>query len=819
MPRLLAELAQDSRYAVRSLLRQPVYALTVVLTFGVGLGANVAVFSLLDATLLRPLPFTRPDELMAVSLRMPVERGFTDMTWSFPKYEMFAREQQSFAATAVWSPAGLTLSRPDGAERLDGETVSSSYFSVLGLRPQMGSLLSPDQDVVGSSPRQIVLSHQFWQAWLGGAKDVLGRTLVVNGAPLQVVGVMPPGFRGLSAQAEFWVPLSVNRRPSDLRAPHSHNLRLLARRKANVTPERVAAELNPLGARIDATYPDGRRGHWSAVAHDLGRLRADGTLRWSMIALAVAVMLVLLIASVNIASLTLARAAARRRELSVRVAIGADPGRLTRQLLTETLVLSAAGLVVALVIGAVVVRGLAIAAPLNAASFTGSDTDLSRLGLSSIALDGRVILITLVVALASACLVGIAPALLAARAPAMDAMRVGASSPAVFSGMRRLTGRGMLVIAEIALAVLLLVASSLTIRSLRALLDTPLGYDVDRVLSMRVRLPDAASSADSTNMLWTAIVDRVAALPGVTSVGVGICSPIGDPCDGTAVAINGDRFEQHIGYHVASPDYFRTLGMRVVRGRVFDATDTRDAPSVIVNEAAARQLWHGRDPLRYPLQGDSGRTIPVVGIVADARYEDVQAAPRPEMYVSLARAWRRGGVVFVRTGADPDAMLDVVRREIRSISPSYAVSGARTFRQALHDVTARSRFTTQLLTGFATLALLLAALGIYGVLAIAVAQRTREMGIRVALGAARWRVTRMVVGQAVALASVGAGIGLVGAVIAARALRVLLYGVTPLDTASYVVSTGLLLMVATAAAFIPAVRAGRVSPTEALRSE
>ncbi len=820
MSEFLDDLARDSRYAIRALLRQPVYAITIVLTLGVGIGVNMGVFSLLDATLLRPLPFAAPEKLMAVSLRMPTDPGFMDMTWSYPKYQVLAREQSVFGDLALYSPGAVTVRQTDGADRIDAESVSSRYFAVLGISPSQGAGFPADDDVVGSTAQRVIISHGFWQEHLGGQSDVIGRSLVINGTTLRVVGVMPPAFHGLSARAQLWVPLSLTRRVDDLRAPMSHNLRLIARLRPDATPANASAAIAALGTRINAAYPDGRRGRWGAAAYRLSDLRADRTLRFSVIALSIAVVLVLLIVCVNITSLILARSSARRRELAVRIALGASEGRLTRQLLTESLILCAAGTLVAAVLGAGLIQALSSAAPLSASSFVTSDSDLSRLALSSIQLNARAILAALGVAVITGLLVGLAPAVMSSRTAPMDAMRGGSGTQTVFSGLRQLTGRGVLVIAEVALAVVLVVGATLTIRSLGNLLETRLGFDVERVLSMRVRMAARPGDADTTAARWEAIAQRIAAIPGVTATGVGICSPIGDPCDGTSVLIEGDRFEKQIGYHAASTGYFDALGLRVVRGRVFTAADNRRAvEGIVINEAAARQLWAGRDPFKHPLVGDSGRRIPVIGIVSDARYEDIKTEPQPAMYVSLARAWRLGAVLFVRTDADPSTMLGAVRREVHGMDRDLAISDLTTFHEALRNVTARSRFTTQLLTGFAAIALLLAALGVYGVLAIAVSQRTREMGVRLALGADRSGVMLLVMRQALALALVGGVIGIAAAFAASRGIRALLYGLTPDDPTSYLTAAVVLVLATALASFIPAFRAGRVSPTAVLKAE
>ncbi|MFN2563575.1 MAG: ABC transporter permease [Gemmatimonadaceae bacterium] len=820
-------LRQDIAYSLRVLRANPGFTTVAVLTLAVGIGANAAIFSVVDAALLRPLPFREPDRLMTASLRMPVQYGprVIDMTWSYPKSRTFREVQRAFADLSLHRAEALTVGGADGAERVQGEIVEASYFRILGVDAAHGRLFADEEDTPAGGAPVALISDAYWRRRFSAELGVLGSRIDVNGRPFTVVGVLPRGFRGLSGNSDLWAPITSVRSRGVLTGVTTHQFQMIARLRPLITAGQAKEAVRDAGRLVDERHPDTDRGRWRAAAYTMSEMRVDPALRRSVLTLGLAVALVLLIACANIANLLLARGAARHREIAVRLAVGASRGRLVRQLLTETAVLAVLGAVAGLAVAAIGVRVLAASVPASAGALAGvverEHAGLTRVALSGIRLDGSVLLFTLGVTIVTGLLFGLAPAVTASRAPLTDAMRQGHVAAPAFSGLRRLTGRGALVAAEVALAVVLLVTAGLMIKSLGRLFETHVGYDPDGLLTAQVNLSNRRYSRDSAAQLWDEILARLGALPGVAGVAMGNCSPVGDNCDGTSIQVAGRTGSSHVGLHMVSPDYFRTLRVPLLRGRVFEPQDRAGSERVaVVNEAAAKQIWAGADPLRSPIVGWGAAPIRVVGIVGDMRFEDIEAPARPAMFLPYSQQSRPRGVVFVRSSrGDPAALTPAVRQQIRAVDRNHAAYDVRTMRDRMRDATARSRFSTVVLGTFAAVALVLASLGIYGVMSLAVAQRTRELGVRLALGANARDLLRMVVAQAMALVAVGALVGLGGAVLAARALRSLLYGVAPLDAWAYAGSAAVLALAALTATLVPALRAARVSPLEALRAE
>jgi predicted permease len=822
-------LKQDISYALRVLRADLAFTTVAVLTLAVGIGANAAIFSVVDAALLRPLPFREPGRLMTVALRMPVQYGprVIDMSWSYPKYQAFREVQREFADASLHRSEALTVGGAEGAERVPGEVVEASYFRVLGVGAAHGRVFADEEDSPAAAAPVVLISDRYWRRRFSGELGVIGSRIDVNGRPFTVIGVLPAGFRGLSGDADLWALITSVRSRGVLAGAGVHQFELIGRLRPGVTPAQAKDAVRHAGRLVGQRFSDAARGAWGAAAYTLSEMRADPALRRSVLTLGVAVALVLLIACANIANLVLARGAARHRELAVRLAIGASRGRLVRQLLTESAVLAALGAVAGLAVAAAGIRVLAAMVPAGAGTFAGffggEQAGLTRVALSTIRLDGTVLLFALGVTVVTALLFGLAPAVAASRAPLSEAMRQGTTVAApAFSRLRRLTGRGVLVASEVALAVVLLVTAGLMIKSLGRLFETRVGYDPEGLLTVRVSLSNARYSSDSAAGLWDEILARAGAIPGTAGVAMGSCAPIGDNCEGTSIQVAGRvGSSSHVGLHMVSPEYFRTLRVPLLRGRAFEPQDRAGSERVaIINEAAAKQIWAAADPLRTPITGWGDTPVRVVGVVGDVRYEDIEAPARPAMYLPYSQQSRPRGIVFIRgTTRDPTPLAGAVREQIRAVDRNHAAYDVRTMRERMRDATARSRFSTVVLSTFAVTALVLASLGIYGVMSLAVAQRTRELGVRLALGADAHDVLRMVVGQAMALVAVGAVVGLGGAVLAARALRTLLYGVAPLDPVAFGTSAAVLLLAALVSTLVPAVRAARVNPMEALRAE
>ena len=809
----LDDLRHDVRYTRRMLRSNPGFAAIAVLILAVGIGATTAIFSVVNATLLRPLPFREPDRLMSVFLRMPVQYGSgeIDMVWSYPKYQAFLAAQRTFGDVAIHVADAFTVDGEDGAERELGESVSARYFSILGIRPERGRFFFDSEDRPTGGDRSIVIGDGYWRERYGGAETALGSTIELNGRRYTIIGIAPPGFAGMSGNARLWPLFTAVRGLSTLQAANTHQFEVVARLTPGTTPAAGKADMVNVGRVVNATYPDGGGSVWRAAGYTLQELRVDPMVGRSVVVLAVAVSMLLLIACVNVANLLLAQAAARRRELAVRLAIGAGRGRLVRQLLTESAMLSTAGVVAGLVLAALAVRALSAMAPLAAANLSTVRGTLTAISLGGIALDGRAAGVAVLVAVFTVIVAGLIPALAAARLPVADAMRQGAVATPAFSGLRRLTIRGLLVMAEIALAVVLLVTSGLMVRTLGHLFDAQVGYRPDGVLTARIGLAPSRASSQPIGPLWDEVTQRVGSLPGVTSVAVGSCAPVGDHCEGTDVRVAGHSEQAHVSFHVVSPGYFATLGIPIVRGREVSPLDRSEAPPVmVINATAARTIWGTDDPLTTPVPRDD-RTIDVVGVAGDVRYEDIEAEPKPAIFFPVAQMNRSRAMLFVRTAGDPASLANAVRNAVRAVDRNHTVSDVQTLRHRMVE--------TQVLSAFAATALLLAAIGIYGVLSLAVAQRRRELGIRMALGAERGGVLAMILGQAMSIAAVGGLIGGVGAVLAGRALGSMLYGVTAADPVTYVVCALVLAAAVFAAAIVPAARAMHVHPMVALRSD
>ena len=818
---LLEDLRHDIRYTRRMLRSNPGFAAIAILILAVGIGATTAIFSVVNATLLRPLPFREPDRLMSVFLRMPVQfgSGEIDMVWSYPKYQAFLSAQRTFSDAAVHVADAFTIGGDDGAERVLGESVSARYFSILGLAPQRGRFFLDSEDRSTGGDRSIVLSDGYWRERYGGAESALGSTIELNGRRYTIIGIAPPGFAGMSGMARLWPLFTAVRGLSTLEAATTHQFEVIARLTPGTTAAAARADIVNAGRVVNATYPDEGGDTWRAVGYTLDELRVDPMVGRSVVALAIAVSMLLLIACVNVANLLLARAAARRRELAVRLAIGAGRGRLVRQLLTESTVLSIAGVIAGLALAAFAVRALSAMAPLAAANLSTVRGTLTAISLGRIALDTHAAAAAIVVAVFTSLVAGLVPAFAAIRIPVADAMRQGAAATPAFSGLRRLTSRGVLVMAEIALAVVLLVSSGLMVRTLSRLLDAQVGYRADGVLTARIALAPARVASQPIGPLWDEVIERVAALPGVTSVAVGSCAPAGDHCEGTDLRVAGHSEQAHVSFHVVTPGYFSTLGIPIIHGREVSSLDRSETqPVMVINSTAARTIWGADDPLTTPVpRGD--RTINVIGVAGDVRYEDIEAEPKAAVFFPVAQMSRTRAMLFVRAAGDPASLSNAVRRAVRAVDRNHTVSDVQTLRHRMYEATARNRFATQVLSAFAVTALLLAAIGIYGVLSLAVAQRRRELGIRMALGAERGGVLAMILGQAVSIAAVGGAIGAVGALFAGRALGSMLYGVTAADPTTYIVSGAVLAAAVLAAAIVPAARATQVHPMVALRSD
>lgn len=823
-------LLQDVRFALRSFRRTPGFTATVVLTLAVGIGANTAIFSAVNALLLRPLPFHEPQRLVKVSLTSPGspnEPGSDDRTWSYPKAVTFSELQTALEPPSFHASWQYTSRGEDVVERLTGELTDSRYLPTLGIRPALGRNFTSEEDSAPGGPRVVLLSDALWKRRFNADPSVLGRSLDLGGKPYTVVGVMPPGFRGLAGNAEYWAP--VRSLPDDeLSESWSHFLSMVARLRPGVIVEGAAADARRVGAAVDATHPNPfvSTEHWGATLQPLDALRVDPLVRRSLMVLLAAVGLVLLIACANVANLFIVRAAGRRREIAVRLAVGARRGRLVRQLLTESALLAALGGAAGVAVAWWSIRLLSALDPatvMRAQQLRG----LGALGFDSIRLDAPTLGVALALTMATGLLFGLVPALRSTRASVTGALKEEQGASGAGGGRRgMMSTRDVLVVAEVALAVVLLAGSGLMLRSLGKLLEVSPGFDPAGVLTLRLNM-DGSTGRDSLVASYDVMLQRLAGLPGVTGVGLGDCPPLNGGCSGTIIE-HRDRpeptpgAEPTVGVHWVTPGWFSTMRVPLLAGRPLEDTDRMGTRRVVlVSETAARAYWPGQDPVGRPLRVGQGfswnDTAYVVGVVGDVRYNTVDSPARPDIYLSYLQSPTRRMMVYLRTAIDPLTLSGPARQVLTETLPGVPVYDVRTLESRVADASAYARFSAILLGLFAAVALSLAMIGCHGVIAYTVSQRRREIGVRMALGATAGSVARLVVRQGLAIACVGVALGVAGALAATRVLGVFLYDVSPNDPATFAVIVTALFAAVLVASWIPARRAARVLPGQVLR--
>jgi putative ABC transport system permease protein len=817
---------QDVRFALRSFRRAPGFTAVAVLTLAVGIGANTAIFSAVNAMLLRPLPFREPERLMDVSLTVPA-RGdvpaFDNAPWSYPKFAVFRQAQTVFEDVTAWMPFQATVRVGPDAERSTFEYTDSRYLPTLGVRLAMGRNFTPEENASPGGPRVTIITDALWQRRFNADSAVLGRSIVVDGNPFTIIGVLPPGFRGVSGRAELLLAF-MTQDQGQLTEPWSHSYSVIARLKPGVTTAFAKTAIRQLGRVVADAYPhpEFKQERWGAIGRELNGTRVDPVVRRSLLVLLGAVGLVLLIACANVANLFLVRAAGRRREIAVRLAVGAGRHRLVRQLLTESVVLSALGGIASL---AVAWWGVKILAALNPTTSLRVERagGMGVVSFESIRLDPAAFAFAAALTIVTGLIFGLVPALQATQPSLSGALRNDSDVSRV-SGVRGLTSRNLLAVAEIALAVVLLAGSGLMLRSLGKLLGVNPGFESRGVLTMRF---NADVAPDSLPSYYDRLLERLGSIPGVTDVGLLDCPPLNGGCSETVIA-QRDRpapvagTEPAVGVHWVTPRWFTTVGVPLRRGRLFANSDRRGTQKVVlISETAARRYWPGEDPIGRPVSVGQGGfwkdTAFVVGVVGDVRFGTLDSLPKPDVYLSYFQSPRGRMMMFVRTPGDPRSLVQAARREIATVAPGVPLYDVRPMQERVADAMAYARFSALLLATFAVVALALAALGTYGVISFGVSQRRKEIGVRVALGATRGDVLRLVVGQGVGLAIVGGTLGLAGAFATTRVLTSLLYGVEPSDPLTLASIVALLVGAVVVASLIPARRAASVQPADALR--
>jgi putative ABC transport system permease protein len=800
------------------LAKNPGFTAVAVLTLALGIGANTAIFSVVNAVLLRPLPYQEAGRLVVVWEQNP-ERGWYQNIVSTANFVDWRKQNHVFAAMAAGDPQKVfNLTGMGNPEEVWGEQVTTNLFELLGVRPLKGRDFLPEEDKPGG-PRVAVLSHGLWQRRYGGDPTLVGKQISLNNESYTVVGVMPrsfyfPPFWRELIKVDLWVA------GLDLSEPArtDHCCLAVARLKRGVGLAQAQAEMDTIAGRIQQQYPEDKG--WGVGLVDLGE-QVVGDTRPALLVLLGAVAFVLLIACANVANLMLARAAARQKETAIRTALGAGRARLIRQFLTESLLLAILGGGLGLLLAAWGVEILVALSPKGALGLGGVA------GLENVAISGRVLAFTLSVALATGIAFGLVPALAASKPDLNQTLKEGGRSSS--EGLRRHRLRSALVTSEFALALVLLVGAGLMIKTLVLLGRVDLGFNPQNVLTMRVSLLGPKYQDPRVQVeFFTQVLERVKALPGVRWASVSRGLPV-EGWNGMSFVTEDHpspppNEEPDANYLVIGPDYFRVMGIPLREGRFFINQDTHDSPRVvIVNEHLARKQWPGQNPIgkRLKMEGSNRPWLTVVGVVGNVRTQWPYPDPLSELYVSYTQyPWLLSPRhLIIRTVSSPAGVTAAIRREVAALDKDQPVSDVRTLDQFVGEAVAQQRFSMVLLGAFAGLALVLAAVGIYGVISYAVTQRTHEIGIRMALGAERRDVLRLVVGQGVALTLGGVGIGLTGALALTRFMSSLLYGVRPSDPVTFAVVSVVLTGVALLASYIPARRATKVDPMVALRYE
>jgi putative ABC transport system permease protein len=811
---------RDVRYGLRALRRSPAFTIAALITLALGIGANTAIFSVASGVLLRPLPYPDPNRLAMVWMTNARINLLED--WhSFPAYWDYRTQNTTFDDLAIFNTTSRTLTSEGDPDRLIGAYSSANLWDVLGVRPIRGRVYTQEEDRPGAN-RVVVLAHGLWQRRFGGRDDAIGKVVQMNGVSMQIIGVMPPAFAFPARETEFWVPVGASEGQRANRG--SLWLQVVGRIKAGVPLARAQADLERVNNGILERFP-GQKGYGVYVANY--REQLIGRVRPAILVLVGAVGFVLLIACTNVANLLLSRTVSRERELALRAAIGAGRGRIVRQLLTESVLLGGIGGAVGLAFAWLGLRAILGSAP----------ADLPR--LDAITLDGRVLAFTLGLSLLTGLLFGLLPALQLARTNPGDALK---DATRATSAVGRSFRRGLVVL-EMAMAVVLLVGAGLMLRSFERLQRVDLGFRSDHVLTARVGLwGDRYRPPQARVDFFAQLIDRLAARPEVSgAAGIGTVFLSATP-NSTNFAIEGrgdfapeDAVE--VPVDAVTPDYFRVMGIRLLRGRLFDGRDRAVYPPpgapgvqppppdmnavVIINETMAKMFWKDEDPLgrriKYGQQASQGPWMTIVGVVADTRRTGYDAPVRPETYLPHSQSPDSGLMLVVRTNGDPAAFLPSLRGIVREIDPGIAVQGGRSLEAVLVEMTAQRRMNTLLLSVFGISAAVLAAVGIYGVIAYSVQQRSRELSVRMALGASSARILGLVLKEGVSTSLLGLVLGLGAALALSRSITSLLYNVPPGDPFTFAAIAGVAVVVALLANLVPALRAVRTDPVQSLK--
>ncbi len=810
---LFGDLTQDIRYAIRVLAKNPAFTIIAVIALALGIGANSAIFSVVNAVLLRPLPFKHPEQLLML-WENAAHQGFPKNTPSPANFLDWQKQAQSFTGMAAMAERSFNLTGVGEPERLDGRRVSANLFELLGVPAMLGRTFVPEDDKPGT--HVVLLSYSLWQRRFGSNPGVIGGALTLNGESYTVVGVMPPlvqlpGYENVSDQ--LWVPIAFSSEEAAQRG--NHFLEVIARMKSGVTLKQAQAEMETIAARLAQQYPDYnmRIGAVVVPLHE----QVVGDIKPALLVLLGAVGFVLLIACANVANLLLARAAVRQKEIALRLALGASQSRLIRQFLTESVLLAMSGAGLGLLLAFVGLRALRAFIP---ASISQADM---------IGIDARVLIFTVLIAVATGIAFGLAPAIHGSHLNLNDTLKEGGRDSS--GGSKGNRARSLLVIGEVAISFVLLIGAGLLINSFFHLRNLDPGFRADHLLTMKVDLSEVKyPDRERRAAFFDEVMRRVRELPGVHSVAVAGNLPLTYNGDSMSIGAEGvpdppPSQRPDVIFRAIGPGYFNTMSIPIVGGRDFTDQDNADSKNaVIISEKTAQHFWPGQNPIGKRLKPGSstskGEWREVIGIVKDVRQNDLIAPPKMQMYFTYRQLKDiAANALVLRTTVEPMSLAGSVRNAIWSVDKDQTVANIDTMDHIVAEAVARQRFSMVLLGVFAVLALLLASVGIYGVMSYSVVQRTREIGIRMALGARRADVLQMTVQQGLKLVGAGMVLGLAAAFLLTRVMATLLYGISATDPITFIGISMVLLAVAILASYIPALRATRVDPIVALRAQ
>ncbi|MFL6212365.1 MAG: ABC transporter permease [Blastocatellia bacterium] len=812
-------LLQDIRYGVRVLLKGRTVTVVAIIALALGIGANTAIFSVVNALLFRSLPYKDADRLAMIWETNPeVQIGFDLLPVSIAAFDDWRKQGESFEAVSILDSQRYAFTGAGTPERVAGVITSASFFEVMSVSPILGRTYTEAEDQPGAN-RVVVISYALWQSRFGGDKEICGRTMQLDGSNYTIIGVMPQGFQfpraadlpsyfQLPAQTELWTPAGLT--DKQLAKRDSHNKSVIVRLKPNVTEAQAQAEIDAITSRAAQQYEESK-GFGARVVPLKQQL--VGNLRLALLILLGAVGLVLLIACANVANLLLARAASRQKEMAVRTALGASRTRLVRQLLTESVLLAIVGGGLAVLLA---VWGIDLLLALSPASIPRKH---------EIRVDGAALIFTFAVALITGVLFGLAPAFQVSRFNLNETLKEGARGS---TGSRNRV-RSLLVVAEVALSLILLIGAGLLIRSFARLTGTDAGFNPQNVAAMNLSLSSARyNEVDKQGRFFKQVLDNVRAIPGVVSAGAVSELPLAGSEEIDGFRLEGAPTPKSLSetpladFRFIDDEYFKTLAIPLIAGRAFTVHDNDTAPPVVViSEGLARRYYDGQDPLgkRLRIDNDGAPWATIVGVVKDIKHSGLDTDPRPQLYFPYQqKLWGRL-VVVARSATDAATLFPALREAVWKVDKDQPITSLRMMTEYVSDSVSQQRFNAVLLAAFALLALILASVGIYGVMSYTVTQRTHELGIRMALGAGQGDVFRLVVIEGMKLALTGVALGLAGAFAATRLMASLLYGVSATDPLTFAVISLVLAGVALAACFVPARRATRVDPMIALRYE